>query len=104
METDGSREMANDHIPERKASYRKAIGAVNKTESQTKAAHFQNATITSTSSDDPVVEFSTGDGLSSFGSGKKGLKSIFFLNKSLYLLYIPFRTSLANQTESVDNP
>lgn len=86
METDCSREMANDHISERKASYRKAIGAVNKTESQTKAAHFQNATITSTSSDDPVVEFSTGDGLSTFGSGKKGLKSSFFLflNKSLY--------------------
>lgn len=88
METDCSREMANDHISERKASYRKAIGAVNKTESQlTKAAHFQNATITSTSSDDPVVEFSTGDGLSTFGSGKKGLKSSFFKIK-VYTNYI----------------
>lgn len=88
METDCSREMANDHISERKASYRKAIGAVNKTESQTKAAHFQNATITSTSSDDPVVEFSTGDGLSSFGSGKKGLKSFFFFLIKVYTYYI----------------
>ena len=74
METDCSRKMANDQIPERKASYRKAVGA-NTTENQTKAAHFHNATITS--SDNPVVEFSSDDGLNSFGSGKKRLKAGF---------------------------
>ena len=74
METDCSRKMANDQIPERKASYRKAVGAKT-TESQTKAAHFHNDSITS--SDDPVVEFSSDDGHYSFGSGKKRLKSGF---------------------------
>ena len=72
METDCSRKMANDEIPERKASYRKAVGA-DTTKSQMKAAHLNNATVTF--SDDPVVQFSSDDGLSSFGSGKKGLKS-----------------------------
>lgn len=58
--------MANDQIPERKPSYRKAVGA-NTRGSQTKAAQFHNATITSS---DPIVEFiSDDDGLDSSGSG-----------------------------------
>lgn len=74
--------MANDQIQERKASYRKAVGAKT-TESQTKAAHFHNDSITS--SDDPVVEFSSDDGLNSFGSGKKRLESGKF--KFILIIY-----------------
>ena len=74
MEIEYSHKMANDQIPERKPSYRKAVGA-NTTESQTKATHFHNATITSC---DPVVEFtSDDDGLNSSGSGKMKFKSGF---------------------------
>ena len=57
MEAENGRKMANDQLPERKPSYRKAVGA-NTTESQTTAAHFHNATITSS---DPVVEFTLDD-------------------------------------------
>lgn len=76
MENEYSRKMANDQIPERKPSYKKAVGA-NTTGSQTKDAHFHNATITSS---DPIVEFiSDDDGLDSSGSGKKKIKLGFKL-------------------------
>ena len=76
MENEYSRKMANDQIPERKPSYKKAVGA-NTTGSQTKDAHFHNATITSS---DPIVEFiSDDDGLDSSGSGKKKIKLSFKL-------------------------
>ena len=74
METECSHKMTNDQIPERKPSYRKAVAA-NTSESQTKTAHFHNATITSS---DPVVEFtSDDDGVNSSVSGKNKFKSGF---------------------------
>ena len=74
METECSRKMANDQIPERKPSYRKAVG-VNTTESQTKASHFHNSAITSS---DPVVDFiSDDDGLNRSGTGRTNIKSGF---------------------------
>lgn len=73
METKLSRKMANEQIPERKPSYRKAVGA-NTTENQAKTAHFHNATLTSS---DPVVVFTSDDGLNSSGSGKNKIESGF---------------------------
>jgi len=90
MEAENSRKIPNDQIPERKPSYRRAVGA-NTTESQTKAAHFHNASITSR---DPVVEFNSSyDGLTSSDSGKTRPKS--GSKVEVYTYHTTFRTVLA---------
>ncbi len=59
--------MSDEHIPERKPSYRKAVGA-NTTGNQAKTVSFQNDSRTS---GDPVVVFDSDGGLNDSGSGKK---------------------------------
>ncbi len=67
MEGKFSRRMSDEHIPERKPSYRKAVGA-NATEKQAKNVSFQNDSKTS---GDPVVVFDSDGGLNDSGTGKK---------------------------------
>ena len=68
MEGTFSRKMSNEQIPDRKPSYRKAVGA-NTTKNQAKNSSFQNDAITSS---DPVVARINSDvELNGSGSGKK---------------------------------
>ncbi|KAL9956682.1 hypothetical protein ACROYT_G038199 [Oculina patagonica] len=66
MEGKFSRRMSDEHIPERKPSYRKAVGA-NATEKQAKNVSFQNDSKTS---GDPVVVFDSDGGLNDSGTEK----------------------------------
>lgn len=69
MEGKFNRKTSNDHIPERKPSYRKAVDA-NTTENQVKTVSFEKAS-------HPVVVFNSDNEISNSVKGKKIIFGLF---------------------------